>query len=480
MKKIVIYTLGKLLQIEGIFLIFPFIVALIYQEDSHMPLAYLGTAVAAFMLGSYLARFKHNEERLYTVDGMLTVSLAWVLISIVGAIPLRLSGEYPYFLDAFFEMVSGFTTTGATVHPNTDGLYRSIIFWRSLSTFLGGMGVLIFAIALFPREAGAIHMAKAEMPGPNFKKIVAKLSDTAKILYMFYISFTIALFLILLILGMPVFEAICISLGTAGTGGFNVRNNSIAHYDSLSIELVLAIFMILFAINFQLFYLLLLKQVKKFLEDEELRVFLLTIVIATAVIFLHSYLSRIHETITLRHSFFTVSSVISTTAYTVVDFNEWTSLAKGILLLLMFFGGMAGSTAGGLKISRVIILIKSAILEFRKSSSPRRVLSLRFNKEAVGEKLRLSVLNYFSIYIMIISLSVLLLLLDLPNFVAAFSAAVAAINNIGPGFDVVGPTQNFAHMSILSKLVMVFLMLAGRLEIWPILVMLSPKTWKRK
>lgn len=476
MRPIVPYFLSRILQLEGILLLLPLIVSFLYGEPFAYWGSFLGTAILVFSLGKLLSLIHPKDDRIYAKEGLILASLSWISLSFFGSLPLWLSGDYPHFIDALFETISGFTTTGATVAQAVEDLGHSVLFWRSLTHLIGGMGVLVFALAVFSSSKGSIHMAKAEMPGPSFSKMVAKLSQTARILYTIYLSMTFLLVVMLLLAGMPLFDSVCHAFATAGTGGFGVKNTSIAFYQSDSIELILSTFMVLFGVNFNLYFFLTLGQIKKFWKSEELRYYLGVIFASTALIFLqtHSYSGK-----ALLDSFFTVSSIISTTGFSTVDFDIWPLLSRGILLLLMFIGASAGSTGGGLKISRVVILGKSGFRELLQARNPKRVIPLRFENQPVSQDQLRSISSYLNMYILIFIGAFFILLLDLPNFISAFSAVAATINNIGPGFDIVGPTGNFASLSSLSKIALSFCMLAGRLELWPVLVLLAPSTWKK-
>lgn len=479
MRPIVPYLLSRMLQLEAILLLLPLMVSFLYGEPVAYWGSFLGTAVLVFGLGKLLSLRRPTDDRIYAKEGLMLASLSWLLLSLFGALPLWLSGDFPHFIDALFETVSGFTTTGASVSPAVEDLGHSVLFWRSFTHMIGGMGVLVFALAVFPSGRGSIHMAKAEMPGPSFSKVVAKLSETARILYLIYIAMTLVLIVLLLFAGMPLFDSICHAFGTAGTGGFGVKNNSIAFYQSNQIELILGIFMILFGVNFNLYFFLLLGQFKKFWLSEELRSFLAFILGATALIFFQSYASHGLSPKALLDAFFTVSSIISTTGFSTANFDLWPLFSRGILLLLMFVGASAGSTGGGLKISRVVILMKTGFRELIQARNPNRVMPLRFEGQTVTRDQLRSIASYLSMYVLLFIVAFLVLLLDVPNFISAFSAVAATLNNIGPGFDLVGPTGNFASLSNLSKIVLSFCMLAGRLELWPVLILLTPSTWKK-
>lgn len=480
MKKIVIYLIGRILQIEALLLIFPLLVSFIYKESMRQWGSFLFTALGLLLLGTLLSLRKPQGSRLYAKDGLVVCSLSWFLLSFFGALPLYFSHEYPSMVDAFFEIASGFTTTGATVCGAVEDLSHSILFWRSFTHLIGGMGVLIFALAIIPSTgADTIHVAKAEVPGPSFSKIVAKLSRTARILYLIYLAMTAVLVILLLLGGMPLFDSLCHAFGAAGTGGFGIKNNSIAYYPSPYIQLVLAVAMILFGVNFNLYYLLLMRQVKDFFKSEELHWYLGIILAATMMIFVQTVPSYDSVGKSLLDSFFTVASIITTTGYSTADFDLWPLFSRGILLLLMFIGASAGSTGGGLKVSRVVMMGKAAFAELKQTLSPNRVQIMRFEGQAVKKIQVHSILSYISMYMLVFTAATMILLLDVPNFVTGFSAVAATINNIGPGLDVVGPTGNFGSLSDLSKITLSFCMIAGRLELWPVLILFSPATWKK-
>lgn len=480
MRSMVFYLIGRILQIESLLLLFPLLVSFIYQEPMRLWGSFLFTALGVALIGTLLTIRKPKNTRIYARDGLIVCSLSWIFLSFFGALPLLFSGEYGSLVDAFFEITSGFTTTGASVCTSVEDLSHSILFWRSLTHLVGGMGVLIFALAILPSTgADTIHIAKAEVPGPNFSKIVAKLSRTARILYLIYLGMTAILTVLLLLGGMPLFDALCHAFGTAGTGGFGIKNNSVAAYPSPYIQLVLAVSMILFGVNFNLYYMLLLKQVKEVLKSEELRWYLGIIAVSTCLIFLQTKSSYDYAKHSLLDSFFTVASIITTTGFSTADFDMWPLFSRGVLLLLMFVGASAGSTGGGLKVSRIVTMIKVAMRELKLTLSPNRVVTLHFEGEAVSRKQVHSILSYLSMYALVFTGATLILLLDVPNFITGFSAVAATINNIGPGLDVVGPTGSFASLSDLSKIVLSFCMIAGRLELWPVLILFAPSTWKK-
>ena len=416
-------------------------------------------------------------------DGFVSVSISWIVMSLLGCLPFYLSGEIPSYVDALFEMVSGFTTTGASVVPNVEGLSKGILYWRSFSHWLGGMGVLVFLLAVAPGDGQGkgftMHLLRAESPGPNVGKLVPKMRKTAAILYIIYIVMTVINVIFLLCGGMSLFESLCTAFGTAGTGGFGIKNDSLASY-SPYIQNVTTVFMFLFGINFGCFYLLLLRQFRGVFKDEELRVYIGVVVVAIAIITLNirGLYSTLEETI--RHAAFQVSSVITTTGFATTDFDLWPSLSKTVLLVLMVIGACAGSTGGGIKVARVLLLFKSLRRNIRQVMHPNRVQVVRNNGAVVEEQVLENTHAYLAAYVVIFIVSVLLISIDGFSSTTNISAVLACFNNIGPGLEAVGPTCNFSGFSVFSKIVLSLDMLAGRLEIFPILALLSRSTWKNR
>ncbi len=415
-------------------------------------------------------------------EGLVCVSVSWIVMSLLGCLPFCLSGQIPRYVDALFEMVSGFTTTGASVVPNVEGLSKGILYWRSFSHWLGGMGVLVFLLALAPSGeqcAGfTLHLLRAESPGPDVGKLVPKMRKTAGILYLIYVFLTILDILFLLAGGMSLFESVCTAFGTAGTGGFGVRNDSLASY-SPYLQNVTTVFMLLFGINFSCYYLILLRQFKSVFRDEELRLYL-GIVLASIlliVVNLRGCYGTLEETV--RHAAFQVSSIITTTGFATTDFDQWPAFSRMLLLGLMVVGACAGSTGGGIKVARVLLLSKSLRRNIRQVLHPRKVMVVRSNGRVVDEKVLENTHAYLAAYVIILVLSCLLVALDNAPIATNLSAVLACFNNIGPGLELVGPVSNYSHFSDISKLVLTWDMLAGRLEIFPILVLFSGSTWKR-
>lgn len=477
---IVRFVTGRILLLLGLLMLFPLAVAFIYSEPLQQKLSY-GTAIGASLaLGLLLSFKKPSSNRFYAREGVVICSLIWVLMSLLGALPLRLSGEYPTMADAFFEISSGFTTTGASVATNVEGLYHSTLFWRSFTHLIGGMGVLVFALALLPTtDADNVHIMKAEVPGPAFGKLVSSLRTTARILYLMYMAMTAVLVAALLAVGMPLFDSLCHAFGAAGTGGFGIKNTSVLYYHSAQVDYILGIGMLVFGVNFNLYYLLLLKKARAFFKDEELRAYLLFVLAAVAVICID--VAPLYQSFGLmvRDVFFTVSSIITTTGYSTADFGQWPLLSHVILLLLMFSGAMAGSTAGGLKVSRVVLYGKAAKAELRRQREPGRIVPILFNGKAISREAQRSLFGYLCVYLSAFLFFLLVVSYDAPDFLSAFSAVAATFNNIGPGLNVVGPTGSYASFSLLTKVVLSICMIAGRLEIWPVIILFSRRTWRR-
>jgi len=472
--------------IVGGLMLLPLVVSIIYQEPLRYSLSFLITAVLTAGTGFSFSRTEMNSQKFYAKEGFVIVSLSWVLVSLFGALPFVISGDIPSIIDAFFETASGFTTTGASILNDVEALSNSMLFWRSFTHFIGGMGVLVFALAVFPSSdsrsgpgSSSVHIMKAEMPGPTFGKLVSKLSDSARILYMIYIVLMFVIVALLWLAGAPLFDSLLLSFGVAGTGGFSVLNGSIAPYDSATIELILGIGMILFGINFNLFFMMVNKQIKKALKSEQLKWYFGIIGVSIVLITLNLIMNAQSPTESLRDSFFTVSSIITTTGFSTAAFTGWPLFSQLILLILMFVGGMAGSTGGGLKVSRIAILIKSAWAEFKRTIRPNRVVTVQFENNTMDSQGLNSIFSYVMIYVVIYIVTMFLVSFETPDFVSAFSTVSATINNIGPGLGAVGPTSSFISFSPLLKLVLSFVMFMGRLEIIPILILLSPNTWRK-
>lgn len=480
-RKMVFYMLGRIIQLEAALLLLPTVCSAIYREKT-VVISFLITIAIAIVVGFLLTLFgKKADKTIFAKEGFAIVALAWIVMSAVGALPFYISREIPSFTDAFFETVSGFTTTGASILPNVEEIAsKGILFWRSFTHWIGGMGVLVLVMAILPSDSGrSIHIMRAEMPGPIVGKLVPKVRSTAKILYLIYIFMTAVEVILLLCGGMPLFESLVHSFGTAGTGGFGVKADSIGGY-SPYLQWVIAIFMLVFGVNFNLYYLILVRKIKAVFKSEELWTYVI-IVFGACVLVTFNIIGTAENVQTvsdsIRHSVFQVSSIITTTGYATADFNMWPDLSKMILLLLMFIGGCAGSTAGGIKVSRVVLLFKEIKSNLNHMLHSRSVESVRFEGKTLDNPTVYSVTGYLAIYIFCFVAVLLLLSFDAFNFETNFSAAAACFNNVGPGFGAVGPTSCYAEYSAISKFVLSAAMLLGRLEIYPMLLLFSPYVW---
>ena len=473
--------LAQILFLEGLFMT-PALLISLACGDTGVVRAFLYTmALIAGLCALLFPICKGAPSAFYATEGMICVALSWIVLSIVGCLPFRFSGEIPRFIDAFFEIVSGFTTTGASILTDVEALSRGLLYWRSFSHWVGGMGVLVFLLAIAPSgDKGTgftMHLLRAESPGPSVGKLVPKMRKTAAILYMLYVALT-ALDVIFLLLGrMPVFEAVCTAFGTAGTGGFGVKADSMASY-SPYLQNVTTVFMLLFGVNFSCYYLLLLRQFRAVFRDEELRLYFGIVFgsIALVVWNLRGFYPTFRETV--RHAAFQVSSIITTTGFATTDFDLWPGFSKTILLCLMVVGACAGSTGGGLKVARLLLLLKTTRRNISQMLNPRKVLLVRNNDQVVDEQVLSNTNAYLSAYVIILFVSFMLISLDDFSTGTNFSAVLCCFNNIGPGLELVGPTCNFSSFSVLSKLVLILDMLLGRLEIFPLLVLFSPQTWR--
>lgn len=476
-------TVGLILLITGIFQLFPLLIAVIDREPRNI-LAYIESLCLILLVGSALLLFSRGGNRMFSAqEGFAATGLSWIFMSAFGALPFFLSGQIPSYVDAFFEMVSGFTTTGASILTDVEALSRCNLFWRSFSHWLGGMGVLVFLLAVVPgaRKNGGtgIYLMRAESPGPSVDKLTPHLRQTAMILYGIYILLTALCIVCLLLGGMPVFDSFCIAFGTAGTGGFAIKNSSMGGY-SCFLQTVVTVFMFLFGVNFSLYYMLLLRKFKAVFKNEELRLYFG--IAAGSIILIAINISRMYNTVyeAVHHAAFQVVSIMTTTGYGTVDFEQWPAFSKAILLSLMFIGASAGSTGGGLKVSRVLLLMKSIRRTIRKALHPRRVQPVYMDGRAVSEEVCDNVNAYLAIYCVILVLSFAIISVDGFSIGTNFSAVASCFNNIGPGFELVGATQNFSIYSDLSKIILSLDMLLGRLEIFPLLLLLSPDTWSRR
>ena len=478
--KMVFGITGKIITTEAALLLLPAIIAIYFGETKSL-FAYLVAAAIAAVIGLLLVLcFKTKKKEIFAGEGFVSVALSWIFLSLFGSVGFMISGDIPNFFDAFFEAVSGFTTTGASILTNVEVVSKSNLFWRSFTHWIGGMGILVFVMAIVPGTTrGTMHAMRAEMPGPIIGKLVPKISATAKILYLIYMVLTGIEILLLYVGGMPLFESVVHSLGTAGTGGFSVKNDGLASYSPYS-QWVITVFMLIFGVNFNIYYLLLIKRVRAVFQSIELWFYVAVVLIATTAITINIFSIYGNLSDSLRNSAFQVASIITTTGYSTADFNLWPDLSKSTLLVLMFLGGCAGSTAGGLKVSRAVLLLKLIKRELKRALHPRSVSHIRFEGKKVGEETLENVSVYFAIYMVCIVGVFLLISFEPFELETTLSSAISCFNNVGPGFAGVGPTSNYSAYSSFSKLVLSFAMLLGRLEIFPLIIAFSPTTWSRK
>lgn len=471
-----------ILGIEAVFMIPALFVSLGYGETEAAQafLVTIGILAALTALLVFLSRGATQD--FYAREGMICVGFSWLIMSALGCLPFFLSGEIPNYIDALFEMVSGFTTTGSSIITDLEPISKGLIYWRSFSHWLGGMGVLVFLLAVIPvsgrNEGFTMHLLRAESPGPDVGKLMPRMKQTAMILYLCYIALSLINLVFLLIGDMPLFDAVCTMFGTAGTGGFGIKNDSMAGY-SPYLQNVTTIFMLIFGINFSCYYLLLLRQIKSVLKDEELRLYLGVVAASIVLIVWNLWGTFASASETIRHAAFQVASIITTTGYVTTDFDLWPAFSKAILMILMIFGGCAGSTAGGLKCARVLLLVKNLGRNIAQILRPQKVKVVRVNGKPISEKVLSGTNAYLCAYACIMVLSFLVVSLDGFSITTNLTAVLTCFNNVGPGLDAVGPTCNFSSFSLLSKIVLIADMLAGRLEIFPILILFSPGAWKR-
>ncbi|MBQ6076958.1 MAG: TrkH family potassium uptake protein [Clostridia bacterium] len=477
-RRMVVFLLGRILFAEAILMLPSVLVGIIYREA--ITWCFLPAIGVLLLLGLFGLK-KPKNTTIYAREGFFVVAASWVLMSLFGAVPFWLSGGFNTFWDCLFEIVSGFTTTGASILETVEQLPHCILFWRSFSHWIGGMGVLVFVLAVMPMsEERSMHLMRAEVPGPVVGKLVPRMRDTAKILYAVYSALTVILIILLCAGGMPLFESVCHAFGAAGTGGFSVKNAGIKAYDSTYVHVVLSTFMLLFGVNFSLYHLILIGRWKNAVRSEELHVYGGIVAAAVALITINTFSAVKGFGLTLRDAYFQVSSIITTTGYATVNFDQWPGFSKMTLLLLMVFGACAGSTGGGLKISRVVILFKTARQEVRRLLHPRAVTVVRMEGKPVGSDLIRATLAFFLLYVACLAAGVLLLSLGEQDFLTNFTATLACLSNIGPGLALVGPTENYGFYSSASKILLSFEMLAGRLELFPIIMLFSPLTYRRR
>ncbi len=478
-RRMILNTVGKMVLAEGFLMILPLLTALIYRESC--ALAFLAAIAVALISGGLMTLFSRPRTPvIYAKEGFIIVSASWILFSLIGALPFTLSGEIPSYVDALFETVSGFTTTGASILTDVEAMSRGLLFWRSFTHWIGGMGILVFVMAVLPNiSERSIHILRAEVPGPTVGKLVPRIKDTAKILYLIYIVMTLILIALLICGGMPVFDSVIHAFGTAGTGGFGVKADSIGGY-SPYLQWVIAVFMLLFGVNFNVYYLILARRIRSALRSTELWVYLGIVATAVAFVSADTFSRFKNFADTLRHSFFQVSSIITTTGYATDDFDQWGGLAKGILLTLMFIGACAGSTGGGIKVSRLVLTAKQIRREIQRMIHPRSVKALRFEGRPVEEQTLTGVFSFLGIYLLCFVGIFLIISAEPFGIETNFSAVAACFNNIGPGFGAVGPAASYAGYSDLSKISLSAAMLLGRLEIFPLIIFFSPGSWLKK
>lgn len=474
---IIRFILGWILNFEAAFMLLPCIVAIIYGEAQGW--SFVITIILCLAVGVPLMRKAPKNKVFFAREGFVTVALSWIVLSVAGALPFIISGSIPNVVDALFETISGFTTTGASILSDVEALSHCILFWRSFTHWIGGMGVLVFVLAILPMNGGYhMNLMKAESPGPSVGKLAPKVKTTAKILYGIYIAMTLLEVIFLLLGQMPLFDALTTSFGTAGTGGFGIKNNSIAGYSSY-LQVIITIFMILFGINFNFYFFFLVRKPKQAFKMEEVRYYLGIIFVTTAVITV--IIAKHYDTIAdaLRHAAFQVASIITTTGFATTDFNLWPQVPKTILVLLMFVGACAGSTGGGMKVSRFVILMKTVGKELKQFVHPKNIKKIQMDGRVIEHEVVRSVNVFLVSYVMIFSFSVLIIGFDNKDLITNFTAVAATFNNIGPGLELVGPTENFGIFSSRAKIVLMFDMLAGRLEIFPLLLLFVRDTWKK-
>ncbi len=475
------YVLMSICKIEGLLLLIPVFVSVIYKEYQIAGKMAI-IAIAFALIGMVFTRKKPRKIDIFAKDGLIIVGITWIIFSIIGAIPFYVTGSIPSFIDAFFETVSGFTTTGSTILTDIESLSKGILFWRAFTHWIGGMGVLVFVMAIIPLAGrNSMSIMKAEVPGPTVDKLVPKAKQTAKLLYIIYIGLT-GLEVVLLMIGkMPLYDSVVHAFATAGTGGFSIKSASVGYYQSAYIDWVVTIFMVLFGINFNLFYLAILNKFNRIARSEELRVYLAIIVVSTLLISINVYSMYNSISDSLRYSAFQVASIITTTGFMNTDFNLWPQFSKSILLILMIVGACAGSTGGGVKVSRIIIIAKHMRIELKKIIHPRSVSNVKVDGKIVENNVIRSVSGYIMIYFMLILFSFLLISINGFDFETSITSVITCINNVGPGLgSLVGPIGSFSMFSDFSKIVLSIDMLLGRLEIFPILILFSPRIYKRR
>ena len=475
--RIIAYIVGWVCNFQAAFMLLPFFTALIYHEREFS--SFLIAMAVCLVIGIPLTLKKPKNKVFYTKDGCVAVALRWVALCVFGALPFVVSGYIPHPVDALFETVSGFTTTGSSILTDVEVLPHCVLIWRSFTHWIGGMGVLVFLLSLLPLTGGYhMNLMKAESPGPSVSKLVPKVQSTAKILYTIYFGMTLAQIVLLLIGKVPLFDTLCITFGTAGTGGFGIVNDSIGSYSTYC-QVVTTIFMILFGVNFSVYYLILTKKFRQAFKYEEVRYYFGIIIASILIITFNTVHLFRNVLVAFQQVAFQVASIITTTGFSSTDFNQWPALSKTVLVLLMFVGACAGSTGGGIKVSRILILCKAAKKEFQLYLHPNAIKKIKMDNKIISHEILRSTNIYISVYLLIFAASVLLIAIDNFDLITNFTAVAATLNNIGPGFEIAGPMGNFSSFSYLSKSVLIFDMLAGRLEIFPLLLLFFKDTWKR-
>lgn len=475
--RLVLKLIGSMLKLEAALMVFPLIASLVYGGDDKS--AFLWAILLCAVIGISLSLLKPTDNTFKTKDAFAAAALAWIMFSFFGALPFYFSGYFNSMADCIFESVSGFTTTGATILTQVENLPNGILFWRSFSHWIGGMGVLVFMLAVMPNNASSINLLKAESTGLSPDRIVPKLRETARVLYLIYLAMTVLLIILLLFAGLPLFDTLIHAFSTAGTGGFSNMNASVGAYNNIAAEIIITIFMFLFGVSFALYYYLIKGNFKQVIKDDEFRFY--GLFVAAAIIIITINLTGFYGSVSeaLRHSSFQVSTIISTTGFATTDFNLWPLLSRGILVLLMLTGCCAGSTGGGIKLIRIVLLFKVSIVEIKKIVYPKSVKAVTINAKQIDSETITRTAIFFFIYIFVLIASSLIISVDGKDFVSTITAVISALGNIGPGLGIVGPVGNFSEFSSLSKIVLSFCMLAGRLEFFPILVLLNPSVWKK-
>lgn len=478
--KIIFFSLGRMLLLLSIFLLFPLLCSIIYKENNKIQYSFLLTIFICIILCGLIKLFIRNNLRknFYTKEGFVIVSLTWIIYSIIGALPFYISGEIPNYIDALFETVSGFTTTGASILQNIDILPKSIILWRSFSHFIGGMGVIVFAVAILPKSPHNIHILKAEVPGPVFGKIVSSMKNTAILLYSIYMFLSLLMFILLLFSGIGIFESLNVTFSTAGTGGFATKNSGISYYNSDYVTIIVTIFMLIFSLNLNLVYIIIIKRVYRAINNEELKWFIGILLISTLLIGTNIYFTTNLPNERVIDILFIVSSIISTTGFTYLNFSNWTMFSQIIILFLMICGGCVGGTSGGLKIPRIIFLLKNTKNYIQKSIHPNKITTIKIENKLIEDSNKIS--SYLLLYLLTFSIISVLLSIQVHDFEEIFSLVLSTLNNVGPGFNKFGPMENYSSIPYFSKIILSISMLLGRLEIIPFIVLFTAGIWRIK